>query len=103
VYRTVREVLTNTRKHASASHVHVGLREHDGTLHGTVTDDGRGFDVGVELERARQTFHVGFDIIAERVRLAGGAFEIVSAPGRGTDVRFSVPVESGSRAAASAC
>jgi signal transduction histidine kinase len=92
VYRTVREVLTNTRKHAHAAHVHVGLREHDGALHGTITDDGRGFDVETALERARQTFHVGFDIIAERVRLAGGAFEIFSAPGRGTDVRFSVPV-----------
>ena len=43
VYRTIREVLINVRKHARAANVSISLVERQGGLHGTIRDDGRGF------------------------------------------------------------
>ncbi len=43
-YRTVREAMVNARKHSGASHVWVRLEPKDGSVVGSVRDDGRGFD-----------------------------------------------------------
>jgi hypothetical protein len=41
-YYVVSEALTNTTKHASASHAHVAVEEHDARLHLSIRDDGVG-------------------------------------------------------------
>ena len=55
------------------------------------SDDGIGFDVGRALDRSVTRLHLGLDSAAERVRLAGGSFDIESDPGIGTTVRFTLP------------
>ncbi len=92
VYRTVREALANSRRHSQASRVVISLHELDGHLRGTIADDGIGFDLAAALERARSSFHVGIDTMEERVGLTGGTLEIATAPGHGTEIRFTVPI-----------
>jgi signal transduction histidine kinase len=91
-YRTVKEALTNVRKHAGATEVQVSLVEDDGTLVGLVADDGRGFEVERALDRRRMRLHLGLDTMRERLRLVGGVLEIESVPGSGSRIAFTIPL-----------
>jgi PAS domain S-box-containing protein len=90
-YRTVQELVGNARKHSRAVSLRVALADQNGSVVAEVADDGIGFDVGRALDRSVTRLHLGLDSAAERVRLAGGSFEIQSDPGVGTTVRFSLP------------
>jgi signal transduction histidine kinase len=92
-YRTLAELLSNVRRHASATRLHVSLTVEDGVLRGVVTDDGSGFDVRVALDRRTAPLHLGLDSTAERLRLSGGDLEIQSQPGAGTTVRLAIPLD----------
>jgi signal transduction histidine kinase len=91
VYRVVREGVANVRRHARAHRLEVTLQHEGGGLHGTITDDGRGFDVHRALDRHRTRMHLGLDATIERIRLAGGEIEIDSTPGEGTRISFHLP------------
>jgi signal transduction histidine kinase len=90
-YRTVQELVGNARKHSRAATLSVALADRNGSVVAEVVDDGIGFDVGRALDRSVTRLHLGLDSAAERVRLAGGSFEIQSDPGIGTTVRFTLP------------
>ncbi len=92
IYRTVREAVSNARKHAGARVVAVTLRLAGDRVIGEVSDDGRGFDTGRATNRELMRLHLGLESMAERVRLAGGTIETRSTPGAGTTVAFSLPV-----------
>jgi len=92
-YRIMREALSNVRKHAHARTVHIRLWESRGRLHGSVRDDGVGFDVNSALDRRRMRLHLGLDALIERVRLAGGDVRISSRPGNGSRLTFSFPLD----------
>jgi PAS domain S-box-containing protein len=84
--RLVQEALTNVRRHAEARHVRVELGL-DGVLaYVVVSDDGRGFDT----EKAGPG--IGRQSMRHRALELGGEFDLESAPGEGTRVRFSIPV-----------
>lgn len=93
VYRLVQEALNNVVKHAEASRAEASVTRGDGSVEVTIRDDGRGFD---PLEPRG-----GFGIVGmrERVELAGGALRIDAAPGRGTTVHATIPIESGAHPA----
>jgi PAS domain S-box-containing protein len=92
-FRTVKEALSNTRKHSEASHVAVRLWTDGEWLHGIITDDGRGFDVERVLERrGGMRLHLGLDSMRERLRLAGGDVQVTSALGQGARVEFAIPI-----------
>jgi two-component system, NarL family, sensor histidine kinase UhpB len=91
-FRTVKEALTNARKHSHATRVDVRLWADEDWLHGSIRDDGRGFDVTRALDRSGMRLHLGLDAMRERLRLAGGAVEISSTPGAGARVDFAIPV-----------
>jgi len=96
LWRAAQEALSNAVRHAKASAVTVTV-EADGSGRGTrlsVADDGVGFDPGARSIAARR---LGLVSMRERVEAVGGVFEIVSAPGRGTTVRASVPAGGGRR------
>jgi signal transduction histidine kinase len=92
IYRTVREALTNVRRHARASRVWIDLQEGKGLLAGTVRDDGCGFDTERAGRRHGAHLHLGLTAAAERLKLLGGQVEVHSTPGEGTVVRFSLDV-----------
>jgi len=85
-YYVVSEALTNTAKHAKASHAEVIVREVDGTLHLTVSDDGVG---GAHPQHVS-----GLIGLHDRVEALGGAVDVTSPPGQGTVIQVVLPVHS---------
>ncbi|HEX5249562.1 MAG TPA: GAF domain-containing sensor histidine kinase [Gaiellales bacterium] len=91
-YRVLQEAITNVRKHAQARSVSVTMREHEGAIVCEVSDDGVGFDPASALDRDRMRLHLGIESMRERVSVAGGTFDIRSAPGRGATFTISFPL-----------
>ncbi|MFL6626959.1 MAG: two-component regulator propeller domain-containing protein [Vitreoscilla sp.] len=85
IFRIAQESLSNIRRHAGATRVHLELLAHEGQCELSVEDDGGGFDVGA----ARS----GYGILGmeERARALGGTLVLDSAPGHGTSVRLRFP------------
>jgi signal transduction histidine kinase len=84
IYRVVQEALNNCAQHAQAGAVQVNLHLNDGQILVTVQDDGSGFST----DRVRGLGLLGME---ERARHLGGSFHIDSEPGRGTQVRLTLP------------
>jgi two-component system NarL family sensor kinase len=78
-------------RHAQAKHVVVRFQCDRVTTRLEIEDDGVGFDpaAGLRLQATRRGW--GLVGIQERVALAGGEFQIESAPNRGTTLRVAVP------------
>ena len=57
------------------------------------TDDGAGFDPEALRKRARRVATLGLVGMQERANAAGGVLAIHSRLSRGTEVRFTVPVD----------
>jgi signal transduction histidine kinase len=91
-YRTVQELVTNARKHARATRLSVWLRNRRDALDVVVSDDGVGFDRARAFAPAGLRLNFGLESSGERIRLAGGDFEVETRPGVGTTVRFSIPL-----------
>ena len=89
VYFSCLEAMQNIAKYADASSVSVLLSESDHSLRFTVTDDGRGFDLGVT------TGGSGLQGIADRLGALDGDVAVTSAPGRGTTIDGQLPVPVG--------
>ena len=89
--RIAQEALTNVRRHADATEVKVNLANVDNAVEMTVKDNGQGFDLE-ELEASPPGYH-GLTIIKERAEGLGGTAHIITAPGKGTEVHVSLPVE----------
>jgi PAS domain S-box-containing protein len=93
LYRNVRELLTNSIKHADAKTVSVALKGTANQLTITIQDDGKGFDPEETPQNARSPGSFGLFSIQERMADLGGEFEIVSQPGTGSKVTLRVPIE----------
>jgi len=90
--RIVQEGLANVRKHAHASAAQVVFTCNAGRIQMRIEDDGVGFDVARLFEAKGQRF--GLRSMRDRAEAIGGAFQILSAPGRGARVMVEVPYES---------
>jgi len=92
IYRIAQEALANVVRHAQASRVHI-LAEYDKeVVRCLIEDDGVGFDMTEVLTRSGER---GFGLISirERVDSLGGTLWVTSAPGHGTTLALSFPVE----------
>ncbi|HEY4001263.1 MAG TPA: ATP-binding protein [Candidatus Xenobia bacterium] len=83
--RIVQESLTNVRKHARASRVAVRVWQRSERLAGEVVDDGCGFS-------SKNGDGFGLEGMEARARFLGGSLHVDSELGRGTRVRFELPV-----------
>jgi signal transduction histidine kinase len=112
VYRAAQESLRNVVTHSGATHVLVSLRivansnQHGSSQHGSsehssiqhpsiqlvVDDDGRGFSADTLDERVAGG-HVGLRALAGLIADLGGAVTVRSAPGEGTRVEVSIPID----------
>jgi signal transduction histidine kinase len=88
IYRIAQEALRNVGRHAKASLVQLSLTVSDGGLRLAVSDNGCGFELGLELHRPS----LGHASMRERVRLLGGTLAIQSTPGAGTAVVAWLPI-----------
>lgn len=91
LFRTTRELLANIRKHAQATRVGIELVERERVIHGTVTDNGRGFDVRTAFDRTKTRYNLGLDATIERLRVLNGTLAFDSSPA-GTTADFTVPI-----------
>jgi signal transduction histidine kinase len=87
----VREAVINCARHSGAGKIRISIAAGSAELTGLVEDDGVGFDMEQVRSRDGANLHIGLDSMAERVRLARGTLEVVSSPGEGTSVRFTIP------------
>jgi signal transduction histidine kinase len=91
VVSATREALANVSKHASARHATVFAAIEDGHVVVAIRDDGTGFEY--DEERLRLTRRAGvLRSMKGRIEDLGGTMRIETAPGRGTEVEFRVPL-----------
>lgn len=89
---TLREMLSNAVKHAEATALNVYVRVASGRLDLVVEDNGVGFDPASECDASASPMtHHGLTNMADRAAGLGGRTEIVSAPGEGTSLLWTVP------------
>jgi signal transduction histidine kinase len=92
IYRVVQEALTNVARHAHASRATVELERTAHEVSCRVRDDGRGFDPTAKPAGDRRR-GIGLEGMRERVARLGGAFEVCSRPGSGTELMLRIPTE----------
>jgi PAS domain S-box-containing protein len=92
IFRIVRELLCNIRKHARASRATVSLCRVGEHLQLTVEDDGVGFDTANIAQRFGPGKGFGLFSIREQIIGIGGRFEVVSSIGKGTRVVVAAPL-----------
>lgn len=81
-YRIVNELVNNSLKHSGAENINVQLIIDDSRIHLIVEDDGKGFDSVI----AEANGGTGLKNIRSRVTSLGGKLELITAPGKGTEV-----------------
>ena len=86
-YRLVLEAWHNTVKHAAAAAMTATITADDAGVTVELADDGRGFDPG-----AVRPGHLGLRTMSERAAAMGATFDLASAPGQGTTIRFHLPL-----------
>jgi two-component system sensor histidine kinase DegS len=91
LYRILQECLMNVHKHAHAKTVTVRAEFLPQLAVLTVTDDGDGFSVPVEMADLAREGHYGLLGLRERAQLFGGQIIITSQPGEGTQVQAILP------------
>jgi len=90
LFQAAREMLFNTVKHAQAQSARICLSRLDGDrLRLVVLDDGQGFDPSI-MQIASTSGGFGLFSIRERLEVVGGRLEVISAPGRGTQMVIEV-------------
>lgn len=86
--RILQEALTNVRKHAQATHVHITLQQDETHVFLKIEDNGSGFDYNEPVKEK----HFGIKIMQERAENLGGTFKIDSKPDEGTRVSARLPL-----------
>jgi signal transduction histidine kinase len=84
--RIAREALTNVGRHSAADMVEVTFESKKDAVEMTIRDDGRGFDTQAVFRGH------GLAVMEERAKSIGGQLAIATSPGRGTEVRVSLPL-----------
>jgi signal transduction histidine kinase len=94
-FRVAQEAINNVLRHARARNLWVRLFTAGGSLALSVRDDGEGFDLDAARRRGAAGASLGLVGMEERAALAGGALELRSAPGHGTVLLATFPVQPG--------
>ena len=87
-----RQALENVVEHAGVTHATVFAETGDGVIGVSVRDAGSGFVFDEEALRAAGKAGL-LKSMKGRVEALGGSMRVQSAPGRGTEIEFTVPVE----------
>ena len=90
--RICQEALTNIRRHSGAHNVCVKLASVNHHLKMSIADDGCGFDAIAYYHDGQGTKGHGLTIMEERADSIGGRLDVLSFPGRGTEIQVEVPL-----------
>ena len=88
LFRMYQETLTNVARHANASKVSAALDVAGDHLRLSIHDNGKGFNTSGDNKKKT----LGLLGMKERAAMIGGSLEINSAPGKGTSVIITVPL-----------
>jgi signal transduction histidine kinase len=88
VFRIFQEAITNVARHSHATRMSIKLREEEGDLILTITDNGR----GIEEDEKTSPKSLGLVGIRERAQAFEGKIEINGVPGKGTTVIAQIPI-----------
>jgi signal transduction histidine kinase len=88
VLQLAHEALSNVTRHAAASEVRIRLSQTPEAVLMVISDDGRGFDLGVP----RGAGHHGLRNMYARAASVGGTLIVRSKPGEGTRLEFRLPI-----------
>ena len=91
IFRSIRELIMNTVKHARAKHLNVKIGGARDFLEITIQDDGIGFAEDPESMYLKSTGY-GLFSTRERVIDIGGSMTIDSKPGQGVTIKIVVPL-----------
>ncbi|MGH9853428.1 MAG: sensor histidine kinase, partial [Blastocatellia bacterium] len=86
----IREALQNAVRHAAPKNLSVRLSFNRSGLQVEIEDDGCGFDPSII--HSSNGRHYGLIGMRERAEKLGGQFRLTSSPGKGTQVRLSIPL-----------
>ena len=90
LYNALSEILFNVAKHAGTQQATIRAHRDGADVVVTVEDEGGGFDADHAFGRSDG---LGLLSVRERIEMAGGRFELASAPGQGTRVTIAVPAD----------
>jgi signal transduction histidine kinase len=93
LFNIVQESVNNSLKYAEPKHIWVRMERAGYRLTITIQDDGKGFNVEESKAKARARGSHGLSNLEDRARMIDGVTEIVSAPGKGSTVKVTVPLE----------
>jgi PAS domain S-box-containing protein len=93
LFRVAQEALTNVRKHAQTTRVHVRLERVGREVHVAVEDAGRGFSPEAITRGTGAGERMGLLGMRERMTMLGGRCLVESQPGAGTRLSVAVSLE----------
>jgi signal transduction histidine kinase len=86
IYRIAQEALNNSLKYSSASNIVISIEFKPDEIVMQISDDGEGFIVEEMLQKGG----MGLTNMQERAAKLGGSLDILSTPGEGTNIKFSL-------------
>lgn len=88
LFRIYQEVLTNVERHSNGHEVVSILQINENSLILEIKDDGQGIDPATKNNKK----NLGLIGIKERTFILGGRYELNSEPGKGTQVKITIPL-----------
>ncbi|MFV0465805.1 MAG: sensor histidine kinase [Lachnospiraceae bacterium] len=92
IVRIIQEACNNAVKYAECKQIKANIEYRDKKLFIEISDDGKGFDVGQELELKDDNSGFGLSSMRERVYLLSGEIKIQSEMSRGTKIFIQIPI-----------
>jgi PAS domain S-box-containing protein len=92
LYRVIQEGISNAARHADPQTIDVRLKKNQNSIELIIKDDGKGFDTKIMQEARRKEKGMGIKNIQDRAEIYEGTFEMNSAIGRGTVLKFNWPL-----------
>lgn len=89
LYFALREGVLNAIRHSRATEMHLSLSQTRTTCEARLRDNGVGFTVAA----TEGSSHYGLRGMRERIRKIGGDLSLQSAPGKGTEIHITVPLQ----------
>jgi signal transduction histidine kinase len=89
LYFALREGVLNAIRHSRATELQLSLAQNRTACEARLRDNG----VGFTLAASEGSSHYGLKGMRERIRKIGGELSLQTAPGRGTEIHITVPLE----------
>jgi signal transduction histidine kinase len=90
LFRIIQEIIHNTIKHSGATKLKIMMHEKKGLLILSTIDNGLGFDYHAVSKSERG---IGLRSLLSRTEMIGGVMYIESAPKKGTEYSFEIPLK----------